>query len=299
LWLNNQVAGFLGLAHQDGLFSAPEIKLSQALADQTSAQLENVLLQQIRLAKTRTQTEMDLARSVQLRLLPQHLPQIDSLDIFGASYPALQVGGDFYDAILTNPGHLSFAVGDVSGKGMPSALLMAMTRIVTRNLARLMDNLRPAELLARTNAELYSDFTEVNMFVTLFVGRYESHSHLLEYANAGHSPVILCQQHHSAVLLEADGPPVGVLPTSLATNQHLVLHPDDILVVATDGFAEAINMAGERFGYERLCHLIEVYRSASAQTIAERLLLAVSEFSQGVAQEDDQTLIVIKGLPNE
>lgn len=299
LWLANQIAGFLGLINRESAFSAPEIKLSQAITDQAGAQLENVLLQQIRLAKTRTQTEMDLARSVQLRLLPQQLPQLRGLDIFGASYPALQVGGDFYDAILTDVNRLAFAVGDVSGKGMPSALLMAMTRTVTRNLARLMDYLPPAELLGRANQELYTDFNEVGMFVTLFVGSYDGTTGDLEYANAGHSPVVFCPRQQSAYLLEADGPPIGVLPSSLSANQHLVLQQGDILVAATDGFVEAVNTKGERFGYERWCQLIEIYRDSTAQTIAERLLLAVGEFSQGNPQEDDQTLIVMKGVSHE
>ena len=136
-------------------------------------------------------------------------------DIHGVCRPALQVGGDFYDYFVsakTIGRPFTFAVGDVSGKGLSAALLMAMTRTNLRGNALRTADCTPETILARANEDLYDDFTEVGMMATVLVGQYDPASGMLSYANAGHSPVILCPAGGPARLLEADGPAMGVLP---------------------------------------------------------------------------------------
>ena len=277
-------------------FGSPDHKLARAICDQGAAAIETALLYQETLAQARLQTEAELAKNVQLRLLPQTLPHVSGLDVAAASLPASVVGGDFYDC-QQHPGEpFMFAVGDVTGKGMPAALLMAMTRTLLRSKSRSLHRASPADILGSVNDDMYDDFSEVSMFATVFVGQYASGENLLYYANAGHSPVVYCPAGGEAVLLEADGTALGVLPVSLCENHALYFYPGDVLVAATDGFSEARNAQGEMFGYRRLLRLIESLAAQSAQSIANTLFQTITDYSAGHGQDDDQTLVVIKGV---
>ncbi|MCX7671957.1 MAG: PP2C family protein-serine/threonine phosphatase, partial [Anaerolineae bacterium] len=301
--LNDQYAAALALLDKsDGPFGSPDIKLAQAIAEQVGTQIENVRLYQEKLAQTRLETEMALARRVQMHLLPQHLPLIAGLDVYARTLPALQVGGDFYDLIHPAGGPYMFVVGDVSGKGISAALIMAMTRTVLRSASRAPARgaawPTPAQIMSRATDELYDDLTEVGMFVTIFFGQYDPAERRLRYANLGHSPVIYRPTHGTPRLLEADGPALGMLPVNLAEDQELAFGPDDLLLVATDGFNEARNAAGEMFGYERLLALVQEFADHPATAIADRLYERVAGFSAGHGQDDDQTLIILKGTAN-
>lgn len=285
----------------DGPFRSPDMKLARAIAEQAGAQIENVQLYQEKLAQTRLETEMALARRVQMHLLPQRPPVGAGLDVYARTLPALEVGGDFYDLVKTPDGPYTFAVGDVSGKGISAALIMAMTRTVLRSAGRPAgpDGAwpTPAEIMRRAVEELYDDLTEVGMFVTIFLGQYDAQRRQLCYANLGHSPVIYCPAAGPARLLEADGPALGMLPINLSEDQVAPFDVNDLLIIATDGFNEARNTAGEMFGYERLLRLAEALAEQPADEIARRLYAAVASFSAGHAQDDDQTLIILKGAP--
>jgi sigma-B regulation protein RsbU (phosphoserine phosphatase) len=187
-------------------------------------------------------------------------------------------------------------LGDVSGKGMSAALLMAMTRTVIRSRANLQPMPMPETILSVSNEIMYDDFTQVGMFCTVFIGHYDPNRAEIWYANAGHSPVIYCPAGGLARLLEADGPALGTLPISLSENQVVSFQPGDLLIIATDGFNESRNFQGELWGIQRMLALIEKISDQPAHVIAERLFEAVDHFSEGHAQDDDQTLIVIKGV---
>ena len=295
--LHDTTQAILGLENKiAGDFLFPDIKLARAIADHASARIENVLLYRKDLEQAKMQTEMELAQQVQLNLLPQETPVIPGIDFWASSRPALQVGGDFYDFLQLEERPFTFIVGDISGKGMSAAILMAMTRTVMRSNVYDMFLQTPAIVVGRSNAHLYDDFTEVSMFATIFIGQYQSSKQELLYANAGHSPVIYCPVGGRAHLLEADGTALGILPNSYSENQRLTFAPGDVLVVATDGLNEAYNDREELFGYKRLLALVETLVTKSAQEIAEGLYEAVNAFSTGVPQYDDQTVMVLKGV---
>lgn len=295
IYVHNQVTGILCIS-KEGAFNSPDIKLLRAVCDQAGAHLENLLLYQNSLAQARIQTEMELAKTVQLNLLPQQLPLVAGLDVSAATLPASQVGGDFYD-YTSDPGlPFLFTVGDVTGKGIPAAMLMAMTRTMIRSKTRMLEQASPADIIGALNDEMYDDFTVIGMFATVFIGQYLHEDHILYYANAGHSPVIFCPAGGTAVLLEADGTPIGVLPTCLCENQAIYFNQGDLLIAGTDGFSEATNPQGELFGYERLLQLVESVAYQSAAEIVQTLYRAIAEFGAGSAQDDDQTVVVIKGV---
>jgi phosphoserine phosphatase RsbU/P len=295
--LEGAVTLALGLVNKAGdAYTVPEVRLVQAIVEHGGTQVENVLLYEQTLKQARLQAEMELAQSVQLNLLPEQAPEVPGLQIWGDSVPASQVGGDFYDFVHRDERPFTFSVGDVSGKGLPAALLMAMTRAVIRANLKSRTDLTPQAIISRTNSALYSDFADVGMFATLFVGQYLPMEGEIVYANAGHSPVIYCRAGERAELLVADGTALGILPTTFSMDQRLTLHEGDLLVIATDGFSEAWNDQKEMFGYDRLLAMVEETIANPAHTIGQQLYDAVDQFN--VVQNDDRTLVVIKGVGN-
>ncbi|HNP69464.1 MAG TPA: PP2C family protein-serine/threonine phosphatase [Kouleothrix sp.] len=289
------IAG-LGLLNKPTGFSTPDVKLARAIIDQASAHIEQVLLHQETLEQRKIQNDLDLARRVQLRLLPQQLPSVPGLDIAANSRPARQIGGDFYDFIHQPQRPLMFAVGDVSGKALSAALMMTMTRTAIHSKASYMPNPTPELVMRNSNEDLFEDYLQVGMFSTAFIGQYQAFNRTMLYANAGHSPVIYCPVGGTPQLLGADSPPIGVLSTSMGRNHTIQMDIGDVLVVATDGFNEARSPDEELFGYERLLNLVAISSEMSARAIAEILFAAVDAFSVGRPQDDDQTLVVIKGV---
>lgn len=290
------ITAMLGLMNKPGGFAAPDLKLARAIAEHAGTQIEHALLHQETLAQARLQAEMEVARKVQLQMLPQHRPQHRDLDVFADSRPAQEVGGDFYDFIQQPDRPLILILGDVSGKGISAALIMGMIHAITNSAARFMPRPEPAAILSRANEYLYDDFSTLDTFATAFVACYQPESQIMQYANAGHAPVLYRPAGGAARMLEADGVPVGVLPISLCENQTIDFGPGDVLVVATDGFSEANNPRGELFGYERLLQLLDQAADQPAQVIAKMLFDAIYDFSSGRPQDDDQTVIVIKGV---
>ncbi|MCB9135447.1 MAG: SpoIIE family protein phosphatase [Anaerolineales bacterium] len=293
--IRGKISAALGFTKKSGDFMSPDLKLAQALAEHAGAQIDNVLLYKRNLDQMRLQTEMDLARQVQINLLPRNPPRIRGLDLWASSRPALKVGGDFFD-FHQKAGPLTFTVGDISGKGLPAALLMSMTRTVIRSKANDVLVPSPGEIVSQANEELYDDFTDVNMFATVFVGQYDQFNGHVTFANAGHSPVIYRSAQGQAQLLEADGTALGVLPISFSQNHTLSFCPGDVLLVGTDGLNETQNENQEMFGYDRLLELVNAVSHLPAEKIGQTLYEAVADFGVGQPQFDDQTLMVIKGL---
>jgi phosphoserine phosphatase RsbU/P len=295
IWVRGSIMAGLGLANRPGGFGTPDIKLVRAIADQASAQIERILLYQEMFDQARLRTEMDLARRVQLDLMPHHLPTIPGLDLYANSRPALQVGGDFFDFIIGDGRPFLFSLGDVTGKGLSAALLMTMTRSAIHSKAQFMPYPTPEAVMRQSNEDLFHDFTRVGVFATAFVGQYEPGTQQILYANAGHSPVIYRPFDGEPKLLRADSTAIGILPVSHCRNQSVHMRPGDLLVVATDGFSDARNAHDEMFDIERLIDLIDQLAPQTACEIADAMFETVDRFGGGRNQDDDQTLVVIKG----
>lgn len=280
-----------------GDFQTPDLKLAQIIGDQIGAQFEYVQMHQEVLDKTRLEAEANMARTVQMQLLPSKPPEVAGLDIYAQSKPASQVGGDFY-IFIPEAALPVFILGDVSGKGMPAALLMTMLRAGFKNAARNADLSQSltADILNDINKGMYDDFTLVEMFATGVVATFDSDTNEISYSNAGHSPVIYCPAEGEPHFLEANGPAMGVVELDIAGQSTLKFEPGDLFIICTDGFNEAWNEAGEMFGYDRLLNLVDSLKQCSAAEITAELYKAVDQFSGNRMQDDDQTIIVLKGV---
>jgi serine phosphatase RsbU (regulator of sigma subunit) len=248
------------------------------------------------------QKELEIAFEVQMRLLPSQAPDYPRLE-FGFFYqPARDVGGDYYDFILFNPEQMGLAVGDVSGKGLSSALLMASLQgLVRTNLAVRQGEV--ARFVTELNHSLHK-LTASNRYATLFFALVDVSNQTLHYVNAGQNPPLIFRKGTSLAhglgmteSLEGGGPPVGMFARSEYRSEHVLLHDGDVLVAYTDGVVEALNPQQEEFGEERLSDIVRSSLSLSAAEICKRIAERLHAFVAESPQWDDTTLVVMKVKP--
>lgn len=244
--------------------------------------------------KERLLKELEIARGIQQSFLPTSSPRMDHIDIAAVTVPARVVGGDFYDFIPFGKNRWGLVVADVSGKGMPAALFMALSRTLVHASAA--GTASPAAAIEHANKLIIED-NRANMFVTLFYAIVDSEKMTLEYVNAGHNPPFLMgDKPGDIMLLKAQGVPLGLSPGMKLNVDTVKLAPGNILGLYTDGVTEALNDAGERFEIDRLYAVVSKNRALSSQEIIISAQEEIAEFAGKQPQFDDITLMVLKAL---
>ncbi|MBV9404931.1 MAG: SpoIIE family protein phosphatase, partial [Acidobacteriaceae bacterium] len=288
----------LGPKRSQEAYTPTDLRVLQSVAAQTGLALEVSELARALATEAaqreRINREMEIAREVQQRLFPQQLPEVTGVTLAGMCRPALGVGGDYYDAIPLDDGRLGLAIGDVSGKGISAALLMASLRASLRGMT--LDG--PSDLarvMQRVNRLVY-EASSINRYATFFFATYNPADRELRYVNAGHNPPMLLRAGATEpVRLDAGGVVVGLLPQAGYEAQSLVLYPGDLLITYTDGISEAMTVDDEEWGEERM---LDAARSAPAnapaQDILDVIFHAADEFTAGAEQHDDMTLLIMK-----
>ena len=233
--------------------------------------------------------EYEEAREIQQALMPKEIPQMPGLEISGSWRPARIVGGDYFDVFRFGASRLGLCIADVSGKGMPAALLMSNLQAVVKALAA--ENTSPKELVEKVNRLMSRNTTEAK-FITLFYGLLDVDRKTLQYANAGHNAPVLTREDGVQVRLEQGGLIVGAFQESVYDQGEIDLRPGDRLVMFTDGLSEAVDRDGEEFGEERLAEASRSNRQLSAEALHRCLLDRVTDFCGGEF-EDDATVLVV------
>jgi sigma-B regulation protein RsbU (phosphoserine phosphatase) len=248
----------------------------------------------------RKNTELAIAAEIQQSFLPDAIPQIEHFDIAAKSIMAKEVGGDFFDVIPfevipLRQDQLGILIADVSGKGIPAALFMALSRIVVRVNA-IWHRKAPADAIRDANAIIAAD-SKTSMFITLFYGILNATERSLSFVNAGHNPPLLCRGGDGVFSeLSATGMAIGVIPDAAYTTGTVILGPGDVMVLYTDGITEAENARQEMFGEERFRETIAGVRTLPASEILAAILESVHAFSGTTPQSDDITLMVIRSV---
>jgi serine phosphatase RsbU (regulator of sigma subunit) len=250
-------------------------------------------------AQRRTELEFDLARKILADLSPAAPAHHPCLDVYAETRPTHLVGGDFFDFESGEDEDLVCVLGDVAGKGIPAALLVAMTRSAIRVAVRAAGATAPRGVLERANSDLYQDFSQLGLFATVLLTRFDFRTRTLRLVNAGHSPVIYRPAGGRARLVRAKAPPIGVeVGWRGGGTACLRLGANDLLVAATDGFSDAVSLrTGQLFGHERLLDLTDQTARGSAADIAAAFFDATDDFSSGGGPSDDRTLVVVRGAP--
>jgi PAS domain S-box-containing protein len=263
--------------------------LENRVAERTE-QLKSAMARQQQEAeeRQRLEQEMHIARLIQQTLLPKSLPGLPGYEVAAYYQPARQVGGDFYDFLPLPDGQLGLIVGDVSGKGVPAALVMAITRTMLQAAYRLGS---PGEILEQVNNSLYQDIPP-NMYVTCLAALLDSRTGRLQYANAGHDLPYLC--HADGVSkLRATGMPLGLMPGMGYEQKEITLMPGDSLLLYSDGLVEAHDPQREMFGFPRVQGFVGAHPGGA--TLIDSLLAELGRFTGEVwEQEDDITLVTLQ-----
>jgi len=241
----------------------------------------------------RANVEMDEAATIQRTLMTCTVGTVTGVDVVANCKPARLVGGDLYDVHPRPDGRLSVVEADVSGKGLPAAMVTAAVRTMLRETTHAISS--PAAVLALANRRLYDDLTEVSKLVTVFVAYYSPSQRTVTYANAGHSVVIYVPAGGTASIVEATGIPFGIFDEADYGEETLAMGPGDLLVISSDGFAEAHNAADEIFGYQHLVDVVDAAANMAAAALYEHISAQIADFVHGREQSDDQTLIILKG----
>jgi sigma-B regulation protein RsbU (phosphoserine phosphatase) len=244
--------------------------------------------------KERLVKELEIAKGIQQSFLPEKEPEIPGVDIAASNIPAKEVGGDFYDFIPISNDQWGLTIADVSGKGVPAALFMALSRTLVRASTTGNPNIRDG--IEKANDLICQD-AKTGMFVTLFYAILDSKKKRLKYVNAGHNPPLLLRQPSGkTILLKADGIALGVMDCIKLEEAEVELEKGDVLTLFTDGVTEAINDTEEQFGQARLLRIVQENRALPAKEIVRMVQEAVAAFSGGQPQFDDITLMIIKVL---
>lgn len=291
LMLNKQLIGtihvYTSLPHE---FTEQEVKLFRMLANQAAIAIESAKLHEERLANEKLARDLALAGEIQVRLLPREMPQIEGFDIVAKSYPSRQVGGDFFDFIPLPEDHLGIVIGDVAGKSVAGAILMAATRMALR--AQVATTYAAHDIVSEVNRVLCRD-TRAMEFVTMFYGAIDTRSRRLTYCNGGHGGPILIRGD-DVQFLETGGTIVGSIEWATYEEETIELARGDTLFLYTDGIVEALSTTDELFGVSRLIDTIRPVVHAPAEDIAHTVRQTVRRFSIGVPQSDDIAMMVVK-----
>jgi phosphoserine phosphatase RsbU/P len=254
----------------------------------------------------RLERDIEIAAQVQKRLFPELSLRLKRLDYAGVCRPAFKVAGDYYDFIPLDREKLAIALGDVAGKGLPSALLMASLHGMLRSFAiQYRENV--VEIIHDVNALMCAS-TDKNKYASLFYGLYDDADQTLTYVNAGHNPPVLLRpanghsgsgpkgHHYAATTLPACGTVVGLFRDATHRKQTLRLKRGDVLALYTDGITEATDSNDVEFGEDKLLNLLGNHLELSAQALSQMVLDSVNEHTGNSIPQDDQTLVIIKAI---
>jgi phosphoserine phosphatase RsbU/P len=277
-------------------YSGEDKRLLASVANQVGIELENIRLAEAmaeRLdAERAAAREMEIARQVQFRLFPQKQPALRTLDYAGGCVQARQVGGDYYDFLDLGPGRVGLVLGDIAGKGIAGALLMANLQANLRSHHTLAADDLP-QLLRSVN-QLFRDNTEENQYATLFFGDYADATGRLKFANCGHFPPFLLRVDGSVEPLTATATVLGLFDDWDTTTSEIDLQPGDTLIIYTDGVIEAANAREEEFGTDRLIDTVRACRDLPASALVARVNAAVQTFAEGTPPFDDLTVVIAR-----
>lgn len=274
-------------------FTEDDRKLLSIIASQSAQLIENARLYEEEKEYLSMKEEMRLAQTIQMNLLPEVKPELNGYDISATNIPAKEVGGDYFDFISLNEDHFAFCIADITGKGMPAALLMSNLQASLRSQALI--NVETSLCVNNINRLLYNN-TESNKFATLFYGVLDTERHVIEYCNAGHDQPIHIRNGMIDSELEATGLILGVLEEFPYEQDQVHMEVNDVLVLYTDGITEAMNPDEEEFGIERTREILLKHSDKSAIEIQDMLINAIVSHAGSQKQSDDITLMVIKRI---
>ncbi|MFA5115509.1 MAG: SpoIIE family protein phosphatase [Candidatus Omnitrophota bacterium] len=287
LYMDNRLAG--------GMFGKDELELMKSFAVQASVSIENAFLVSSLMEQERLKQEMELGREIQLALLPKTSPEIEGLKVYGLMMAAKEIGGDYYDFVqIPDKQALAVVIGDVSGKGVGAGLLMSMVKATIHTLSQEEDS--PRRILIRTNQMLHQNIG-AQKFMTLLYFIWHPQNKMLTYSSAGHEHIIIYRTAKLAMeIVQSGGFMLGMIPSidNFLEDRNIELHPQDKVILYTDGVTEARNPEEELFTLKRLTDIVFKYGHKPAEELLDIIKQEVYSFIGTRDQYDDITLVVME-----
>ncbi len=291
---SQHLLGFLALTNKAAgySYSAEDFNLLGVLSNQMVSALTNARLYVESMERMRLQEEVNMARQIQLDLLPSAPPKLACSRIFAQSIPSRTVGGDFYDFIqIEGSNRWGIVIADASGKGMPAALMMAQIQAIIRS--EIGNGHSISNMLKNINKQIAMS-SSAEKYVTLFYGELDADTSTFHYSNAGHNYPLLVRENGEMELLIDGGPVIGAFPNLEFTSTSVALRPGDLLFFFTDGLSEAMNAEEEEFGEERIRQFVKTRRKDHPDLLVEGILEEVRKFDPSTPPQDDTTIIAIQ-----
>ncbi|MFH1701245.1 MAG: SpoIIE family protein phosphatase [Candidatus Zixiibacteriota bacterium] len=290
--LEHKLVGVLNLEHNNhDAFSEEDKEILTMFATQAAISIERARLHKYMLDQKKIEEQLHIARTIQETFLPDEVPVIDGYDLWGANIPSGEVGGDYYDFINIVQNQFGISIADVSGKGIPAALIMASFRASL--IAEIRNNYAIRTICRKVN-NLLCESLESENFVTAIYGVLDSKNSIFTFSNCGHNPGLLVRMDNSVEELIEGGLILGVRPDVQYEERPIYINSGDILCLFTDGITEAENNKGEQFETERMIEIIKKHRKLSASEIGHKMLSAVHGFASPEFVMDDLTVILLK-----
>ena len=292
LKVKDKIIGLITLFNKkSGKFGPEDQRFLSIVATQSAQVLENARLYEEEQKLKIIEDELKTAQNIQKSLLPKENPAIPGIDIAGTYYPAREVGGDYFDYIQIDENRLGLAIGDVSGKGLPAALLMSHLHASLRASAPV--NISAKDCVAKTNSLLCQCIAE-GKFITMFYGVLNTSDRSFLFTNAGHNYPLLFKRDGTVERLETGNLIMGVMPDFPYTEKSIFLNPGEILVLYTDGVTEAESGTGEQFEEKRVIDVVTKNAQLSSAQLCQKLFDEVQAFQKDAVQQDDFTLVIAK-----
>src|SRR5215203_677037 len=291
---NDEVIGVFDLESDElSAYSDDDLEVLMLLASQVAIIIEKVMLHEQMIEKKRLQGQLEVARQVQLELLPPKDPELPGYDISAYNFPTEEVSGDYYDWVRIYDDEIGIVIADVSGKGVPAAILMAFLRSSLRAATHV--GYATNISMSKVNYLLYESI-ERNQFVTAFHAVLDASTRTLSYSNAGHNPPLLINAKGEVRFIEHGEQPLCMFPTTRYHRYHLLLEPGDVLVLYTDGATEAESPGGVEFERDRLAQAVKDHYEQPAREMIASLQMAILEWTDHAGSNDDVTFFIIKAL---
>jgi sigma-B regulation protein RsbU (phosphoserine phosphatase) len=293
LRLKGQMIGLLTVFNKKiaGGFSDDDQRLLSIISAQSAQVIENTRLHEEEKTFLMMQEQMRLARDIQMRLLPESPPEIEGYQIAGISVAAQEVGGDYYDFIPFGTDRLAICLGDVSGKGIPAAMLMSNLQATLRS--QTISNVSPKECMNRSNTLIFHS-TDFQKFATVFYGILDFKNNEFIYTNGGHDDPMLFTKDKKPQRLSVGGTVLGFVEEFAYTEDKISLNPGDFFIIYSDGITEAMNLQEEEFGEERLINAVQDSQDSPPKDLINKILNVVKTHVGKAPQMDDMTLVVVK-----
>ncbi len=294
----NKPLGFILLGEKINKLPYTEVDLEflTTVVNQAIISLENARLFRETLEKQRMEQELQVAKTIQQKLLPREIITINGYDSWGLNNSSKEVGGDYFDLIPVSDNRYALAIGDVSGKSIPAALLMANLQAGLRTV--ITENPDLARVVGKLNNLIYQN-TDIDKYITFFIGVIDCTTHHFTYVNAGHNPPFMVNSAGHFQELDQGGIILGMIPDYKYITGTTQFQPGDILICYTDGVSEALNREDEEYGEDRLKKLVKNKRNLDSRKLAENIVKSIYQFSAGVPQYDDITLLITRRLPTK